>query len=105
LYEKKPDGRFALIGAMYTAPKHASYEQLDKRVPLSIARWHRHVNICLPPRGSDWKTVDRSKFGGTGSIATKEACDEAGGRWWPQLFGWMVHVYPWEKDPKLVWPH
>ena len=23
-------------------------EELDARVPLSIARWHRHVNYCFP---------------------------------------------------------
>ena len=23
-------------------------EELDRRIPLSIARWHAHVNVCLP---------------------------------------------------------
>ncbi len=104
LYDKTPDGQFKLVGAMYTAPKRASEEQLDKRVPLSVARWHRHVNMCFPPKGTDPKTVDWTKFG-NGSITTKQECDAAGGRYFPQLFGWMVHVYPWEQDAKLVWPN
>jgi hypothetical protein len=35
-----------------------------------------------------------------GSISTREACDDAGGKFVPLLFGWMIHVYPNEKD---VW--
>jgi len=31
-----------------------------------------------------------------GSIATEEACDAANGRFQPVIFGWMVHVYPYE---------
>ena len=29
-------------------------------------------------------------------IATEEACDAALGRFQPVIFGWMVHVYPYE---------
>jgi uncharacterized protein involved in copper resistance len=38
-----------------------------------------------------------------GSINTKEACDAAGGVFHPHIFGWMVHVYPYETDPKKIW--
>ncbi|HUO06312.1 MAG TPA: hypothetical protein VMU16_14030 [Candidatus Binataceae bacterium] len=103
LYERTPDGGYRLIGAMYTDRKSATDEQLNERVPLSVARWHRHVNFCFPKRGTDLKTVDWTKFGIMGSIATKSACDAAGGRFYPQVFGWMVHVYPWESNPELVW--
>jgi hypothetical protein len=105
LYERTGDGGYKLIGAMYTDRKGATEDQLNERVPLSVARWHRHVNFCIPPRGVDMKTADWTKFGPNGSIATKEACDAVGGRFYPQVFGWMVHVYPWETDPKLVWAH
>jgi hypothetical protein len=105
LYQHTPDGGYKLIGAMYTDHKGASADQLNQRVPLSIARWHRHINLCFPPRGADMKTADWTKFGFNGSIATKEACDAAAGRFFPQVFGWMVHVYPWETNPKLVWAH
>jgi hypothetical protein len=103
LYKRTPDGGYELVGAMYTASKHASEDRLNDRVPLSIARWHRHINLCFPPRGTDLATIDWTRFGPKGSIATKAECDAAGGRFYPQLFGWMVHVYPWEKDPSKVW--
>ena len=105
LYQRSDDGGYKLIGAMYTDHKGATEDQLNQRVPLSVARWHRHINICIPQRGADMKAADWTKFGTNGSIATKEACDAAGGRFYPQIFGWMVHVYPWETDPKLVWAH
>ena len=105
LYQATPDGGYKLIGAMYTDHKGASEDQLDERVPLSVARWHRHINLCFPARGTDMKTADWTKFGFNGSIATKQACDAVNGRFFPQVFGWMVHVYPWETDPKLVWAH
>src|SRR6185503_2659728 len=83
LYTKSAGG-YELVGAMYTAPADATEIDLDARVPLSVARWHAHINICLPPRGSaagaDWK-----KFGPDGSITTAEACTAAGGRFFPQL--------------------
>lgn len=104
LYKRTADGGYELAGAMYTAPKRASYEQLNRRVPLSVARWHKHINLCVPKKGADPATIDWTKFG-MGSIVTKEQCDAAGGVFYPQLFGWMVHVYPWQKSPELVWAH
>ncbi len=107
LYQRTPDGGYKLIGAMYTDRKGASEDDLNERVPLSVARWHRHINLCFPARRSVAKTanVDWTRFGFNGSIATRQACDAANGRFYPQVFGWMVHVYPWETDPKLVWAH
>jgi hypothetical protein len=95
LYRKTRDN-YELVGAMYTAPRDEPEVDLDARVPLSIAQWHAHVNICLPARGSA-PGADWTKFGPDGSISTPEACKAAGGRFVPQLFGWMVHVYPFEK--------
>jgi hypothetical protein len=103
LYKKTPKG-YALLGAMYTASRFATDEQLDRRVPLSVARWHAHVNICLPPK-SEYQTADWTAFGFSGAIATEQACTEAGGSFYPQLFGWMVHVYPYEKTPDKIWAH
>lgn len=51
LYKKTANG-YELEGAMFTARKKASEEDLNERVPLSVARWHKHVNICLPPKGA-----------------------------------------------------
>lgn len=103
LYKKAPDG-FDLVGAMYTAPRGATEEELDQRVPLGIATWHAHVNICLPPKASR-ATADWTKFGPKGSISTKAACEAEGGRFYPQLFGWLVHVHPFETTREKIWVH
>ncbi|MGH9547059.1 MAG: hypothetical protein ACRD23_17780 [Terriglobales bacterium] len=103
LYEKNSDG-YKLIGVMYTAPKNATWNDLDQRIPLSIAQWHAHVNLCLPPadkRDESWGP--NPKFGLAGSIATRTDCDAAGGKFMPQIFGWMVHVYPFEQKPEDIW--
>jgi hypothetical protein len=103
LYEKQGDG-YKLVGVMYTAAKDTPESELDSRVPLSIAQWHAHVNLCLPPPDKKSELdVPHAQFGGHGSIVTKEACDAAGGKFLPQIFGWMVHVYPFEQKPEDVW--
>ncbi len=94
LYKKTAEG-YELVGAMYTMPKRATEEQLNKRVPLSVAMWHLHTNLCMPQKGR-LRNADMTKFGLRGAIATQEACDAAGGRFHPVIFGWMVHVYPYE---------
>lgn len=103
LYRKTPDG-YELEGAMFTAPKWVSEEKLNERIPLSIAQWHAHVNICLPQK-KDMQTADWKRFGPKGSILTQAECDQAGGRFVAQLFGWMVHVYPFADTPEKIWTH
>lgn len=88
-----------LVGVMYTAARTATDDQLDARVPLSVTQWHRHVNYCFPPAG---ERTD-ARFGLGGTIDTEAACVAARGRWTPQLFGWMVHVWPLETDAKAQW--
>jgi hypothetical protein len=92
LYQKTDTG-YQLVGAMYTMPKRATQDQLNARVPLSVAMWHLHTNLCMPPR-DQLGAADWTKFGLKGSIVTQDACDAAGGRFRPSIFGWMVHVYP-----------
>ncbi len=48
LYSKNARGEYVLVGAMYSAPPDSSPQQLDALIPLSVARWHAHTNICLP---------------------------------------------------------
>ena len=104
LYEKQGVDRYKIIGVMYTAPKHASLSELDSRVPLSIAQWHAHINLCLPPRGENQQmSRPGSKFGLAGSITSRDKCEAAGGRFVPQIFGWMVHVYPFETNEQDIW--
>lgn len=108
LYEKEGDG-YKLVGVMYTAPKRASEEDLDGRIPLSIARWHEHVNFCAPPSSMSLEEKKqallgpKAQFGLRGSIATQEECDAAGGKFHPVIFNWMVHLYPMEKTPEAIW--
>jgi len=104
LYKKTADGGYQLVGAMYTDRIDAGEDELNERIPLSIARWHQHINFCKAPAGEKAAYFGPdAKFGLRGSITTKEACDAAGGEFHPHLFGWMVHVYPYETDPKKIW--
>jgi hypothetical protein len=108
LYRKEPDGTLVLVGAMYAAPGRVSLDELDARVPLSVARWHEHVNWCVPPRGQGGRWRDtrggRPVFGPKSSIATADACAGVGGRFLPRLFGWMVHVMAFAgDDPHVIW--
>jgi hypothetical protein len=109
LYRRGADGRLELLGAMYTAPKRVSVERLDQRVPLSITRWHKHVNWCVPGRGQRERWLEKRDghpvFGPQSPIATREACDEVGGRFLPSIFGWMVHVNAFASDPAEIWKH
>src|SRR5438876_9310459 len=50
LCTRNAQGQLHLIVAMYTASKRTSEDELNERVPLSVARWHRHVNWCIPAR-------------------------------------------------------
>lgn len=105
LYEKDVQGRFILVGAMYVAPKRASTEDLDARIPLSVAQWHAHVNVCVPGRRDRerWRETrdGRMLFGPAGVITTREACDAERGRFHEQLFGWMVHANVFRTDDAL----
>lgn len=110
LYKPDAQGRMKLIGAMYTMPKRTSEQRLDARVPLSVAQWHQHTNLCAPPRGREDRLTElrdgKPIFGVEGSIVSKEACTAAGGRWWGTLFGWMVHANVFEgTDLATVWGH
>jgi len=109
LYRRGADGRLQLYGAMYTAPKRVRIEKLDERIPLSIARWHKHVNWCVPKRAERERWLEKRDghpvFGPQSPIATREACDAVGGRFFRSPLGWMVHVNVFAEDPKAIWEH
>ena len=105
LYTKNKGKGYTFVGVMYMAPPAADEDTLNNLVPLSIARWHEHVNLCVPPnpdQDGNWLLHD-PRFGLTGSITTAEECQAAGGKFHPHLAGWMTHVYPLEKDPAKIW--
>jgi hypothetical protein len=95
LYRKDTNGHFVLIGAMYTAPQRYSVNALDKRIPTSIAHWHKHVNWCLPRTGDDRRLFEvrngRPVFGPLG-VATREECDAVNGQFSKEIFDWMTHA-------------
>jgi len=108
LYARGSDGTLHLIGGMYTAPKRWSADKLDERIPLSVARWHKHVNWCIPPRGQRARWLERANgapvFGPESPIATKAACDAVGGTFYADPLGWMVHANVMtSSDPALIW--
>jgi hypothetical protein len=108
LYREERSGHFELVGAMYTAPARTTADDLDRRIPLSIARWHEHVNWCLPPQGAArrWREqrAGHAVFGPRSPIATRAACASVGGRFRPRVFGWMVHVQAFASDdPRVIW--
>ncbi len=103
LYEKHGDD-YKLIGVMYTAPKRLTEDELDERIPLSIAQWHEHTNFCKAPPGRKAEYFGpNAKFGIKGSIVTEDACKAEGGIFHPVVLNWMVHVYPFEKDQASIW--
>lgn len=107
LYEKdgeKDGAGYRLIGVMYTAHAGLTEDELNERIPLSVAAWHQHVNVCLPP-GDPLRNLfgGGPEFGLDGSISTEGECREAGGRFYPRLFGWMVHLYPYERTTREMW--
>jgi hypothetical protein len=104
MYKSVPGG-YELVGAMFTAPREATLEQLDARVPLGIATWHLHTNLCLPPPGTSRGEMfgAGARFGLAGSITTQEECTRAGGTFKPSIYNWMVHVWPYETDPSKIW--
>jgi hypothetical protein len=104
LYKKTADGGYTLVGAMYTDRSEATEDELNERIPLSVAHWHLHTNFCKAPAGQRALYFGPdAKYGLLGSITTQEACEAAGGEFHPHIFGWMVHVYANETDPKKIW--
>jgi hypothetical protein len=103
LYRSTPHQRYKLEGVMYAASRQATEDELNARIPLSIARWHEHINFCAAPtdRVKDYFGA-HSKFGMFGSLHTKEACEAEGGNFLPYVFNWMIHVFPYERDFKDV---
>ena len=37
-----------------------------------------------------------------GSIYTREACEAEGGTFYPVIFNWMIHVFPYEDNMKDI---
>jgi hypothetical protein len=101
LYRRTPTQKYKLEGVMFTDDTSATEDELNERVPLSIARWHEHTNFCAAPadKVKDYHG-DHPKFGMFGSIHTQAACQAEGGTFMPVIFTWMIHVFPYEENFK-----
>ena len=103
LYRRTPTENYKLEGVMFTARPGATEDELNERIPLSMAHWHKHINFCAAPADRVKEYLgEHPKFGMFGSIRTKEACDTERGTFFPVMFTWMIHVFPYEKDFKDV---
>ena len=92
LYNKVGDG-YQFVGVMYSAPAYVSAEQLNQRIPLSIAPWHLHVNFCLPAGDTEQTLFNaNSLFGLAGTISNQAQCSKVGGTFYSSMYGWMVHI-------------
>jgi hypothetical protein len=83
LFEKDASGAMKLSGAMFVAPPAASLADLDAMVPLGVARWHQHTNVCV--------AADRAQSRRIVKATTEEECTRLGGRFRAQS-RFMVHV-------------
>ncbi len=103
LYFQTPTQRYKLEGVMFTVPPNATEDELNDRIPLSIVRWHEHTNFCAAPANRVKEYLGKHpKFGMFGSINTADACKAEGGTFFPVIFTWMIHVFPFEDDLKNV---
>ena len=92
LYKKMGDG-YKFVGVMYSAPANVTAEQLNQRIPISIAPWHLHVNFCLPAGDTEQTLFNaNSLFGLAGTISTQAQCSKVGGTFYSSMYGWMVHI-------------
>jgi hypothetical protein len=111
LYKKNDRGQLTLVGAMYGTSPSAAPDSLDVVLPISMAHWHQHVNLCYPgPTASrHWSGKVDAGFVFFMklllSITSAAECEAAGGRFVASEAGWMAHVYmfPGSNDPKAIW--
>jgi len=105
IYDRDASG-LHIVGVMYTASNLATEAELDRRVPMSIGTWHRHVNFCWAPASVPMRDAyfgAHPKFGFDGSISTRAACDAENGSFSPIEFGWMIHVWPNAPTQAAIW--
>ena len=80
---------------MFTDCVDAPEDELNERIPLSAVRWHQHMNFCAAPADKVKEYHgDKPKFRDVGSIHTKEACEAEGETFFPVMFNWVIHVFP-----------
>ena len=93
VYEKKPDapGGYSLVGVVYlwNAAAGPDGQPLNPPFPKSLARWHRHSNLCMSPGLANPHGL------------TESQCREQGGHFVAEA-PWMVHAWIWKESPAGV---
>lgn len=112
LYQKDDRGQLKLVGAMYGASGGATPDELDALLPIGMAHWHEHVNLCYP-RGDVLGNTSPQVDGRLAfllelyfSATTEAQCEHLRGSFVPlDGGGWMTHVYMFadSDDPKVIW--
>jgi hypothetical protein len=111
LYKKNDRGQLMFVGAMYATSVSAAPDSLDALLPISMAHWHRHVNLCYPGPTSGHRLSGKVDAGLVAlmktlfDITSATECEAAGGRFVSSEGGWMAHVYMFAggNDPKAIW--
>ena len=54
------------------------------------------MNWCIPKRGDEKRWLERFEgvplFGPESPVDTRDECDRVDGRFFPTVFGWMIHA-------------
>src|SRR5438552_19135023 len=87
LYQAGADRSLTLVGAMFTAPPQTSDAELNARLPLSLARWHQHINWCLPPLADARRRCRRQRTGSRCSARSRRSRRRTRVRRWAGGFG------------------
>lgn len=90
LYQKDQTapGGYSLVGVTYLwdGAEGPDGQPLDPPFPKSLARWHRHANICVLPGIANPHGLSENQ------------CREQGGHFVAQS-PWMVHAWIWKDNP------
>lgn len=91
LYQKSTAGAYTLVGVSYlwSAAEGPDGQPLDPPFPKSLARWHRHDNICVLPHLENPHGLSESQ------------CREKGGHFVAKS-QWLVHAWIWKDNPSGV---
>lgn len=84
-------GGYSLVGVgyMWNGPEGPDGQPLNPPFPKSLARWHRHDNVCMLPGLENPHALNENE------------CREKGGHFVAQT-QWLVHAWIWLDNPDGV---
>jgi hypothetical protein len=78
----------------YAAPHNVSEDEFNRRIPLSIARWHPFQHLFATAGQKVELEGLGALLGLPGLIVTDDVCKAAGGTFRPQIVGWVAFPMP-----------